>query len=45
MFSRQNSEIDLPAPLINLGKEMEHKHEARFLGVLVIVDGNMYFAY
>ena len=39
IFSRQNSERELPALLIISGKKNEHVREARFLGG--IVDENM----
>ena len=39
IFSRQNSERQLPAPLIISGKKIKHVREAHFLGV--IMDENM----
>ena len=42
IFSRQNSEKELPNPLIILGQKIEQEHEARFLGV--IVDENFTWA-
>ena len=35
IFSRQNSDKILPAPLTISGKKIEHLHEARFLGLIV----------
>ena len=42
VFSRHSSEKELPNPLIILGKKIEKKHEARFLGI--IVDENFTWA-
>ena len=39
IFYRQNYEEKLQTPLVISGKEIEHKHEARFLEV--IVDENL----
>ena len=35
IFSRQNSEKNLPAPLKISGTKIEHEHETCFLGVIM----------